>query len=308
MTDPTTSTVASADIARLAGVGRAAVSNWRRRFADFPSPVGGTAASPLYRLADVEGWLRTHGRAAEITPLERVWQDVRSHVDDLDLDEAVGLLGGLLVLLARAPKAWTQLDAAADDEFPRALRASLSSLVPEFPAVASEAVDPVLVAALRRVGTLAAESDPLATLRFLIGRFQDATARRVPTTPDALADLVADLAAVSGRTILDPACGMGGLLAAARSRGATRLAGQDTNAATCRIAAARLIADGGVVELAVGDSLRADGFPGRLFGAVVCEPPFGERAWGHDELGTDLRWQHGLPRGGSRSWPGSSTA
>ena len=64
MTDPTTSTVASADIARLAGVGRAAVSNWRRRFADFPSPVGGTAASPLYRLADVEGWLRTHGRAA----------------------------------------------------------------------------------------------------------------------------------------------------------------------------------------------------------------------------------------------------
>ncbi len=132
MSDPGTSTVASADIARLAGVGRAAVSNWRRRFADFPTPVGGTAASPLYRLADVEGWLRTHGRAAEITPLERVWQDLRSHVDDLDLAEAVGLLGGLLVLLARAPKAWTQLDAAADDEFPvhyarRSCRSSPSS-------------------------------------------------------------------------------------------------------------------------------------------------------------------------------------
>ena len=295
MSDPSTSTVASADIARLAGVGRAAVSNWRRRFADFPTPVGGTAASPLYRLADVEGWLRTHGRAAEITPLERVWQDVRSHVDDLDLAEAVGLLGGLLVLLARAPKAWTQLDAAADDELPRALRASLSSLVPEFPAVASEAVDPVLVAALRRVGTLVAVSDPRDALRFLLGRFQEATARRVPAAPEVLAELVADLAAVSGRTVLDPACGMGGLLAAARSRGATRLAGQDTDVATCRIAAARVIADGGVVEVAVGDSLRADGFPGRLFGAVVCEPPFGERAWGHDELSTDLRWQHGLP-------------
>ena len=88
-------------------------------------------------------------------------------------------------------------------------------------------------------------------------------------------------------------------------RGATRLAGQDTNAATCRIAAARLIADGGVVEVAVGDSLRADGFPGRLFGAVVCEPPFGERAWGHDELGhRPVRWRHGLLPGGSRSWHG----
>ena len=101
MSDPGTSTVASADIARLAGVGRAAVSNWRRRFADFPTPVGGTAASPLYRLADVEGWLRTHGRRGD-DALERIWQDLRSHVDDLDLAEAVGWLGELLVLLARA--------------------------------------------------------------------------------------------------------------------------------------------------------------------------------------------------------------
>jgi hypothetical protein len=39
-------TVSAADIARLAGVGRAAVSNWRRRYPDFPPPVGGPASSP----------------------------------------------------------------------------------------------------------------------------------------------------------------------------------------------------------------------------------------------------------------------
>ncbi|GAA4227931.1 hypothetical protein GCM10022254_16830 [Actinomadura meridiana] len=38
--------VTASEIARLAEVGRAAVSNWRRRFDDFPDAVGGTPASP----------------------------------------------------------------------------------------------------------------------------------------------------------------------------------------------------------------------------------------------------------------------
>lgn len=50
--------VTAAGIARLAGVGRAAVSNWRRRHADFPRPVGGTETSPSFALAEVESWLR----------------------------------------------------------------------------------------------------------------------------------------------------------------------------------------------------------------------------------------------------------
>jgi hypothetical protein len=40
--------VTASEIARLAEVGRAAVSNWRRRFDDFPEPSGGTAASPMF--------------------------------------------------------------------------------------------------------------------------------------------------------------------------------------------------------------------------------------------------------------------
>src|SRR5699024_10877889 len=39
--------VTAADIARLAGVTRAAVSNWRRRHDDFPSPTRAPASSPL---------------------------------------------------------------------------------------------------------------------------------------------------------------------------------------------------------------------------------------------------------------------
>src|ERR1700677_1018186 len=51
-------TVTASGIASLAGVGRAAVSNWRRRYSGFPQPVGGTAASPAFDLRAVENWLQ----------------------------------------------------------------------------------------------------------------------------------------------------------------------------------------------------------------------------------------------------------
>ena len=44
-----------------------------------------------------------------------------------------------------------------------------------------------------------------------------------------------------------------------------------------------------------GDSLRRDVFPGVLADAVLCDPPFHERGWGHEELTADPRWIYGLP-------------
>ncbi|BCJ77438.1 hypothetical protein CS0771_69820 [Catellatospora sp. IY07-71] len=76
--------VTAADIARLAGVGRAAVSNWRRRHPDFPQPVGGPPNSPMFALAEVEAWLRANGRlddalapilAAPARPVHRAADD-----------------------------------------------------------------------------------------------------------------------------------------------------------------------------------------------------------------------------------------
>jgi hypothetical protein len=54
--------VTAVEIARLAGVGRAAVSNWRRRHGDFPEPAGGTRVSPTFKLDEVERWLIANGR------------------------------------------------------------------------------------------------------------------------------------------------------------------------------------------------------------------------------------------------------
>src|SRR5260221_9757166 len=90
--------VAAADIARLAGVGRSAVSNWRRRYAGFPQPVAGTMASPLFALAEVEAWLRGQGRLLEVPLVERAWQELRAQAgDDLRLAAALATAGERLV-------------------------------------------------------------------------------------------------------------------------------------------------------------------------------------------------------------------
>ncbi|MDQ0772688.1 putative DNA-binding transcriptional regulator AlpA [Streptomyces aurantiacus] len=56
--------VTGSEIARLVGVTRAAVSNWRRRYDDFPTPAGGGVNSPLFDLAEVQAWL---GRQRNVT-------------------------------------------------------------------------------------------------------------------------------------------------------------------------------------------------------------------------------------------------
>ncbi|MGH3276150.1 MAG: N-6 DNA methylase, partial [Streptosporangiaceae bacterium] len=52
------------EIAELAGVRRPVVTTWRRRHPDFPAPVTGNAARPLFDARQVAGWLVATGRAA----------------------------------------------------------------------------------------------------------------------------------------------------------------------------------------------------------------------------------------------------
>ncbi|MGA5758826.1 N-6 DNA methylase [Nonomuraea bangladeshensis] len=253
-------TVAAADIARLAGVGRAAVSNWRRRFADFPAPVGGTSSSPLFSLAEVEEWLRRQGKLAEVPLDERVWQQLRAGVEDLQLAQVVGSIGTFLLF-------------GEAEELPVTFSRSLLDAVSE----------------------LAAERGAASTFDFLYDRYLEAHSRRVVTLPPEVADLMTALVVPDGGTVLDPTCGLGGLLVSAATAGASRVHGQDRDEDAARIATARLLLRGHDAVIRTGDSLRADGFAEVLADAVICAPPFGERHWGYEELASDVRWQYGLP-------------
>jgi hypothetical protein len=245
-------TVSAADIARLVDVGRAAVSNWRRRFDDFPQPVGGSAASPLFSLDEIEDWLRRNGKAFEVSTAERAWQALRSSVDDLRLGEEVARAGLFLA-------GGTGVD------------------------------DPALAQLLSR---LAAEHGAADAFELLVARYLDAHSRRLAVTPPAVAALMARLACPDGGVVLDPACGVGTLPMATAAH---EVLVQDVDRAAVMIAACRLRLRDTAVDMVDADSLRHDGFAGRLADAVLCDPPVNDRTWGHEELVGDPRWEYGVP-------------
>ncbi|WP_406724252.1 N-6 DNA methylase [Streptomyces sp. GD-15H] len=292
--------VTAAEISRIAGVTRATVSNWRRRHEDFPAPSGGTDSSPLYDLEAVRAWLASRGHASAATPSEELRTTLRLHAQS----------GGgtsedlLLLVLATAGRSPEELTAATRlpdaDLVARAQRdaADAADAVP-----AAGPVDAVRFGTgdadvLRALYACVRDEGGQAALAVLAEReLEDSAASGAYQTPVPLADLLAGLVPGSPARVLDPACGSGTLLAAAARRGARELYGQDMLPVQARRSAVSLMltAPEAAVTVRVGDSLRADAFPGLVADAVLCTPPYGIRDWGHDELAYDPRWAYGVP-------------
>lgn len=269
--------VSLAEIARIAGVGRAAVSNWRRRHDSFPARIGGTDVSPQFSLSEVERWLRDNGKLTTTGSREFLWP----RFEALGSREESGLAIAEAARRMRAPRA----------------RGTASKLT-------AEARD--LAGAAARLGR---SEGPRETFEFLLRRWLDTHVRQLSTTPPQLAALMTRIAldtrignGEGGLTAFDPACGTGHLAAAtvhAYDGPGLVLLGCEREPALAALASARLdfATEGRDVrtEIVTADALRADPFPGLRADIALCNPPFNERDWGYEELATDQRWTHGLP-------------
>ncbi|GHI44832.1 SAM-dependent methyltransferase [Streptomyces albidoflavus] len=257
-------TATAAEIARLAGVTRAAVSNWRRRRSDFPAPVGGTSASPLFSLAEVRQWLDGQRDGREVSGEVRLWQALRGAYGE----EMAGALAAL-------------------GEY---LRGDAEDLADQ---AAREAVD-----------GLVADRTPTEVMDALVARLLESTARAALDGASTLrlARAVREFAGETSGTVFDPACGIGSLLVAVGGGAVQSRLGQDTQADAARVAQVRaaLAATGTAVPVQVvaGDSLRADAFPDLRADLVVCEPPTAVADWGREQLLVDPRWEAGVPSRG----------
>jgi len=294
--------VTSADIARIAGVKPTAVSNWRRRHDDFPKPVGGTDRSPRFDLAQVESWLSRQGRAAAIPADQRLWQAFDSLRGALSPEDTLGVIGAILLRFCERPDLTVPVE-------PTALASELQRAAPglvdlvgrlakrdtaRLVALATSAVD-----AARDAGQGPDGASQIFEL--LCGRFLDTTNRAGFTaTPPQLADLMVRLAGAPASTLLDPACGSGTILLAAAACGYPSVRGQELDASLARLAALRLAlrnvnAAPVTFDVRDGDSLRRPAHRSELVAAVVINPPFADRNWGHDDLAREGTWEYGVP-------------
>ena len=300
MSEQAAALVTAADISRLAGVTRATVSNWRRRHPDFPAPVGGTDSSPAYDLDAVRDWLSARGQLPEGSPGEELRIVLRARPDS-------GRVASSLfpVVLAAAGLRREELNGLLDlpdEDLMRWSRSATSTLAEDVPGVAETVGDSVgpglLRAVLRHVLAEGAEAAADVLAERLL---EDSGASGTYVTPTQLTDLMTGLLVdepgAFPKSVLDPACGSGSLLAAAARAGATELYGQDILTGQAVQAAVRLhlAARSADITVRAGDSLRSDAFPGLVVDAVLCNPPYGDRGWGHDELAYDERWAYGLP-------------
>ncbi|MEV6890920.1 N-6 DNA methylase [Kribbella sp. NPDC051137] len=295
-------TVSSVGIARLAGVGRAAVSNWRRRYADFPEPVGGTPTSPSFDLAAVERWLMAQGKLPEVSAPDRAWREIAAASGGPDLGGALWLAGLMLFHRSIAGDAWSAVPppsslAASAGMVNREAEVLFRGELPDawlprhlvvLSAAAGVAGDPAEIFEhfyalyLRARGATSDYVTPVSVARLMLSLTDAANSTSDPARP------VAD--------VMDLACGMGSLLVeAARAHHDVRILGQDLDPTAACIAQVRLLftSKEQSAVIRVGDSLRTDAFPGERVDLVVSNPPFGLHDWADDQLTFDPRWEYG---------------
>lgn len=260
---PTNPLVTGSEIARIAGVTRAAVSNWRRRYDDFPAPAGGGVNSPLFDLAEVQAWLNKQHKGQDVTDEVQLWQVLRGAYGE-------DILSGLADV--------AQALAVPGGEEPSALPAQAARLA-------------------RR---MAEESSPADVVNGLAERFTESVRRAgsdqvtSPRVIRAVRHSAGDLA--PDAVLFDPACGIGTLLLATGTNRGSRRYGQEVDTRSARFARRRAeLAKPAPIEVRQGDSLRADQWPDLKADLVVCDPPVSDTDWGREELLLDPRWELGTP-------------
>jgi type I restriction-modification system DNA methylase subunit len=263
-------TVTLSQIAELAGVRPSAVSNWRKRFNDFPQPVDTAAGgSDLYPLAEVEGWLERHGRVVPDRVNERLlFQATTLLRGRMAIDDGIHAFASAIALSEAMPMSGTgeAPSVAARIELAERRHPNLRGAFEPLQKLDAKTADELM-----GVADWIDPDDRAETFEWILGR----RSRFVETrTSEELTTLLVSLVGAAA-SVLDPTAGEGGVLAAVGDRHAdARLFGQEINESAWRIAVQRFLLRGLNADMQRGDSLLEDRFINLRVDAVLCDPPY----------------------------------
>lgn len=311
------------DIARIAGVGRSAVANWRKRHSDFPL----ANQADRFDLDEVERWLIEKGKIPGRAPRSLIFWSLADAFRTVarPADVMQFILGGLIYLEAcerslesksdgiRIPVSftWTSIREAADEDLPSALIQAaeriesdnpplLDLIVPAFQV--AKRVDPWFLRAFLDTLEESSKDDArFALFEEAIARVQyDDRFQGEFSTPDDLTHLMVRLGAAEAGTVFDPAAGGGGLLLMA-ALGDHRdhskpmaLIGFERNNEVLHVSRARFFLYDVPIQLRSVDAFNV--LPKELPAAdlVLLDPPLGAH-WGNADIYLQDRWTFGVP-------------
>lgn len=304
--------VSLADLAEMAGVSRPAVSNWRSRNDDFPIPVQETGATSLFRLSELQVWMRKHGKRLKAPTADQLmWSALnrmRGQVRPEEAAEAGMVLLGYIALAARLDDRWATTLRTAVVSDVSALNSYVRHLGYEAERIGFGdifAPDAELSWWWDQSRSFLIETIELA-LTFGVAEVFEALISAAArgsrgagehATPQSVAELIVTLAAPMSGTVFDPACGHGTLLLAAsqNATAALTLTGQEINPHASRIARLRMFVHGLDADIAEGDTLMGGGtVQAAKYDLVLADPPFGA-SWRPEESILRYRLPFGIP-------------
>jgi len=315
-------TLTVGEIANLGRVQPSAVSNWRKRHADFPLPALSSAGADVFDYDSVLVWLTAHGKLHQ-TQQHDIEQELWFITERIRGFVPIG--DAALVTLqaihlrqladttspesAAVPHFWEGLQefASLGDAWRQTVK-TISSLNPQLaallelpPNLPDEAIRDLLFTVHRAHNHNLVWGD--ITTKLLQRYTAFGGAQHFPSaTPESVMELAASLLEPAGEEIYDAACGQAMVLAACWRRAGRRLrlVGQELHERSWQVGYLHLAILGATFELYNGDTLLADRVRGRNFSRVIIDPPAGIRIDTRSLLG-DNRWVYGIPRG-SADW------
>lgn len=302
--------VSPSDIAELAGVSRGAVSNWRKRADDFPAPVAGSDANPLFDKQEIVKWLIARGHELKKTESGALlWSAMNLLRGSMDSQESSNLLLTLLcarkISLESGSDAWNGFSSNPSDiSLLNKLVVGLfgqsdtfSSFEPSTQNSVSDRKMLLLVDAISQIE----QSDFGPAADFVLERLTKAQIKygaQAGFVGSRISTLLANLAneKIDGGVLYDPACGIANTLIQTTALGAKpkQLVGQDINRFALRIARLRSYLHDVDLTLISGDVLAEDVLPDLKADVIVLEPPFGLRFESPSAL-ADVRFNFGTP-------------
>lgn len=319
MTNPSRQALlAPSDIAKLAAVSAAAVSNWRKRSDDFPPPAGGTSARPLFARDDVLAWMKANNKPAvdlassnAIAAMNLV-HELRAPLSS-SLDDAAVLVASLISARKLSdeggsePPLWQDfLKRAGDDGFAALRRVGDDHSIDRWddlvvlPPFADE-IPPMAVEQIVRLLTDVPEEEMAEAADAVLARAVGAMGRSGSEhgyVGSKVSEFLAQMSAPDAHGVVyDPACGIGVVLAqlsdSVERAAIHRMVAHDVNEQAVVLARQRGFLREAPLEVRSVDVLATDPAPDLKADLVVAEPPFGMHYEGYDLL--DRRWTYGTP-------------